>query len=223
MLSPIDFLHDEKPREGYLLDPQMINGEIINILDNAGPEWTLEISKHFTILNRLYWSLSILDTIDDYLDYSENDILTFFVAFSTFCDIIELFDTFEVTYPKEDIFKKSKTESVFADDIINDRGDKSFVSFIRSLSFAHTTGVNRGGKFLKTSTCTFVLSSIDTQSATPTNEEVAKKPKAFYFHVLLLRNGRKSNQIFKLYIDELKAYMQSLFESCNLEKIKETK
>jgi hypothetical protein len=223
MLSPIDFLHDEKPKEGYLLDPQRINGEIMNILDNAGPEWTLEVSKHFTILNRLYWSLSVLDTIDDYLAYSENDILTFFVAFSTFCDIIELFDTFEVTGSKEDIFKESKTEPIFTDDIINDRGDKSFVSFIRSLSFAHTTGVNRGGKFLKTSTCTFVLSSIDTQSATPTNEEIAKKPKAFYFHVLLLRNGRKSNQIFKLYIDELKAYMQSLFESCNLEKIKETK
>lgn len=223
MLSLIDFLHDEKPKEGYLLDPQRINGEIMNILDNAGPEWTLKVSKHFTILNRLYWSLSVLDTIDDYLAYSENDILTFFVAFSTFCDIIELFDTLEVTDSKEDIFKESKTEPIFTDDIINDRGDKSFVSFIRSLSFAHTTGVNRGGKFLKTSTCTFVLSSIDTQSATPTNEEVAKKPKAFYFHVLLLRNGRKSNQIFKLYIDELKAYMRSLFESCNLEKIKETK
>lgn len=223
MLNSIDFLHGERPKEGYLLDPQAINEEIINILDNNDSEWTLEVSKRFTLLNRLYWSLSILDTIDDYLAYSENDILTFFVAFSTFCDIIELFDTFEVTGSKEDIFKESKTEPIFTDDIINDRGDKSFVSFIRSLSFAHTTGVNRGGKFLKTSTCTFVLSSIDIQSATPTNEEIAKKPKAFYFHVLLLRNGQKSNQIFKLYIDELKVYMQSLFESCNLEKIKETK
>ena len=223
MLSPIDFLHNEKPKEGYLLDPQRINGGIMNILDNASPEWTLEISKHFTILNRLYWSVSILDTIDDYLDYSENDILTFFVAFSTFCDIIELFDTFEVTYPKEDIFKKSKTEPVFTDDIIDNRSDKSFESFIRALSFAHTAGVNKGGKFLKKNTCTFILSSIDTQSASPTNEEITTKPKAFYFHVLLLKNKQKSNKIFKVYIDELKAYMQSLFESCNLEKIKETK
>ena len=90
MLNPIDFLHNKRPKEGYLLDPQRVNEEIINILDNEDSEWTPEVSKHFTLLNRLYWSLSILDTIDDYSDYSENDILTFFVAFSAFCDIIEL-------------------------------------------------------------------------------------------------------------------------------------
>ena len=223
MLNPIDFLHDERPKEGYLLDPQRINEEIINILDNTGPEWTLEISKHFAILNRLYWSLSVLNTIDDYLDYSENDILTFFVAFSTFCDVIELFDIFESTNPKEDMFKKTKAEPVFTDDIIDNRSDKSFESFIRALSFAHTTSVEKGGKFLKGKTCTFILSSIDTQSTSPIDEEIIMKHEAFYFHVLLLRNKHKSNQIFKVYIDELKVYMQSLFESCNLEKIKETK
>ncbi|WP_283112147.1 hypothetical protein [Lactobacillus gallinarum] len=223
MLNPIDFFHDERPREGCLLDPQKINKEIINILDGNGSEWAPEISRRFTLLNRLYWSLSILDTIDDYLDYSENDILTFFVAFSTFCDVIELLDASEVAGSKEDIFKESKTEPVFTDDIINNRSDKSFESFIRALSFAHTAGVNKGGKFLKENACTFILSSIDTQSASPTNEEIVTKPKTFYFHVLLLKNKQKSNEIFKVYIDELKAYMQSLFESCNLGKIKETK
>lgn len=223
MLRPIDFLHDEKPKEGYLLDPQRINEQIINILDNNDTEWTSKTNKHFTLLNRLDWALSILGTIDNYLDYSENDILTFFVAFSTFCDIIDLFNTSETVDPKVDMFKKSKMEPIFTDNIIDDRSDQSFASFIRALSFAHTTGVDRGGKFLKRGTCTFILSSIDTQSASPTNEEIITKPKVFYFHVLLLIGKDKSNEIFKVYIDELKAYMQSLFESCNFEKIKESK
>lgn len=223
MLRPIDFFHDRKSNGGYLLDPHRIHKEIINILDNKELKWTPEISKHFTFLTRLSWSISVLDTIDDYLDYSETDIVTFFVAFNTFCDIIDLFEVLKAARLGENIFKKSKMESVFTDDIINDKSDKNFVSFIRSLSFAHTTGVDRGGKFLKGNICTFILSSINTLSASPTIDEIKTKPIVFYFHVLLIKNENKYNQIFKVYISELKTYMQSLFENCNLEKIKEGK
>ena len=217
MLSPIDFLHSKKPQEEYLLNPSKIHEQKLNILEKD-EEWSNDDNKKFALLNRLMWTLSILDTVDGYSDYSTNDILTFFVAFNTFCDIVEEFDGSSVG---SGLFQKSANESIFTDDIVRDRSDKSFISFIRSLSFAHTTGVNRGGKFLKNGVCSFVLSSIDTESAVPTNDEIIKRPEAFYFHVIVLKDNIAEPKIFKVFIDELKSFLKECYDNCSFEKLEE--
>lgn len=217
MLNPIDFLHSEKPQEGYLLNPSKIHKQILSILEKD-EEWSNDDNKKFALLNRLIWTLSILDTVDGYLDYSTNDILTFFVAFNTFCDIVEEFDELSVS---SGLFQKSANESVFTDDIVRDRSDKSFISFIRSLSFAHTTDVDRGGKFLKKDKCNFVLLSIDTESASPTDDEILNHPNVFYFHVSIFKNNTSESKIFRVFIDELKCFLKKRYDNCSFEKLKE--
>lgn len=219
MLNPIDFLHDKKKQESYLLNPAKVQEQMLNIFKKDElKEWSGNDHRRFALLNRLTWAMSIIDTVDNYLGYSENDILTFFVAFNTFCDIIEEFDRPNID---EGIFQKSINESVFAYNIVQDKSDNSFISFIRALSFAHTTSVNRGGKFLKKGTCDFVLISIDTESASPTDNEILEHPKVFYFHVLVFKNGVSEPQIFKVFIDEIKNFLKKRYDSCNFEKLKE--
>ncbi len=214
MLEPIDFLHDPR-QDSYLLEPKVIHDQIIAILDDA-EEWIPEVHTRFALLNRMIWAISVLDAIDNYRDFTNNDIATFFLAFNVFNEIIEAFESINAN--SATIFSKTLQEKIFSDGIVKNRDDYSFTRFIRSLSVAHTTNTDRGGQFLK-SGCIFILSSIDSQSATPTDEEIENAPKSFYFHVLVLKDGKSTPEIFKLYIDELKAYLTSSFNNCNFEKL----
>ena len=183
MLNPIDFLHSEKPQEGYLLDPSKIQEQILSILEqNEGQEWSNNDNRRFTLLNRLKWAMSILNTIDKYLDYSENDIITFFVAFYTFYGTTtELFDGKKVT---KNCFKKTLAEEIFENEI---KQEDKLGSLIRVLSFAHMTNAYGAKGFLEGSK--IILVSMDSQSVSPSDDDIKTKPKAFYFHVLVSKDN----------------------------------
>lgn len=217
MLRPISFLHNTDDTQNYLLKPNKIHSKIVGMLEKdifAG--WDSEDHKRFTLLNRAIWAISILDTIDEYRDYTEYDIATFFLALNLFDEIIDAFENNSIS---NGIFSKTLSESPFGDDVVENKDDYSFTRFIRSLSVAHSTSTNRGGRFLKNGNI-FILSSIDTASAAPTDLEIAKNPKAFYFHVIILKENNSNKAIFKLYIDELKSYIKKRFDSCKFEKLK---
>ena len=217
MLRPISFLHNADNTQNYLLKSNKIHSKIAGMLEkDLFAEWNSEDHKRFTLLNRAIWTISILDTIDEYRDYTECDITTFFLALNLFDEII---DTFENSSISNGIFSKTLSEGPFGDDVVKNKDDYSFTRFIRSLSVAHSTSTNRGGRFLKNGNI-FILSSIDTASAAPTDLEIAENPKAFYFHVIILKENNSNKAIFKLYIDELKSYIKKRFDSCKFEKLK---
>ena len=217
MLEPIDFLHDINNTQDYLIEPNKIQSKIVEMLEKDNlVGWNSEDHRRFTLLNRAIWALSILDTIDKYRDYTEYDITTFFLALNLFDEII---DAFENNGISSGVFSKTLSEGPFGGDVVENKDDYSFTRFIRSLSVAHSTSTDRGGKFLKGGNV-FILSSIDTFSAVPTDSEIAENPEAFYFHVIILKDNNSGTAIFKLYIDELKDYIKKRFDSCEFEKLK---
>ena len=217
MLEPIDFLHDINNTQNYLLEPNKIQSKIAEMLEKDNlVGWNSEDHRRFALLNRTIWAMSVLDTIDDYHEYTEYDITTFFLALNLFDEII---DAFENNGISNGIFGKTLSEGPFGNDVVENKDDYSFTRFIRSLSVAHSTSTNRGGRFLRGGNV-FVLSSIDTSSAAPTDLEIAENPEAFYFHVIILKDNNSSTAIFKLYIDELKEYIKQRFDSCEFEKLK---
>lgn len=166
-----------------------------------------------------FWALSILDTVDDYSKYTENDVLTFFLAFDVFNDIINQFD--RLSAGATNIFCKTLQEGVFTGDIVKNKDDYKLTKFIRALSVAHTAEVDNGEGFLQKDR-TFTLLRIDTISAVPTDVEIANPPKAFYFHVVLSRKDKDDGEsvIFKVFIDELKDYLKTKYENCDFKKLK---
>lgn len=215
MIEPIDFLCDPQNQDNYLLNPRIVNDQIITILDNCSKEWSPELHVHFALLNRMLWAISILDSIDNYNSFTDNDITTFFLAFSVFNEITEVF---EKDGPGATIFVKTLREEAFGNNIVKRRDDRSFIRFIRSLSIAHTTNTNRGGKFLKEGHA-FILLSIDTYNATPTCSEIKNSTPAFYFHAIDLEGEKSHPIIFKLYIDELKEYLKARYSNCDFSNL----
>lgn len=217
MLRPISFLHNIDGAQNYLLEPNKVQSKIVEMFEKDNlVGWNSEDRKRFALLNRAIWAMSVLDTINEYRDYTEYDIATFFLAFNLFDEIINAFENNDIS---NGIFDKTLLEGPFSDDVVKNKDDCSFTRFIRSLSVAHSTNTDRGGRFLKGGSV-FILSSIDTASAAPTDLEIAENPKAFYFHVIILKENNSNKAIFKLYIDELKSYIKKRFDSCKFEKLK---
>lgn len=214
MLNPIDFLHDKKTQESYLLNPAKVQEQILDIFkNNEGKEWPNNEQRRFALLNRLIWTMSILDTIDNYLDYSENDIVTFFVAFYTFYSITEAFNSKKIV---KNCFSKTLAEEIFKNE---DRQEWKLASLIRVLSFAHMSNACGTEGFLEGSK--IILVSMDSQSISPSDDEIKTKPRAFYFHVLVSKNGVSEPQIFKVFIDEIKNFLKERYDNCNFKKLKE--
>lgn len=219
MLNPIDFLHDTSDSV-YPINPNRIHQQIVVLLDKKDGQWSEDDHIRFSLLNRLIWCLSILDTIDCYKEYTEVDIHTFFMACDMFIDVLQKFNHHKsVGDEGNQFFKKTIEDLNFPNGIIKDDADYKFFRFVRSLIVAHTSSTNSGDGFLG-SNVSFVLDCVDLYSAQPTNEDLNNEPEVFYVHALLNNNCQHVPIIFKIYIDELKKYLQAVFKNRVFDSLK---
>lgn len=210
MLNPIDFLHDTSD-SAYPINPGRIQQQIVVLLNKKDEQWSEDDHMRFSLLNRLIWCISILDTIDRYKEYTEVDIHTFFMACDMFIDILQKFKHHKsIADGSNQIFKKTIEDLNFPNGTIKDDADYKFFRFVRSLIIAHTSGTNSGDGFLG-GNISFVLNSVDLCSAQPTNEDLKNEPEVFYVHALLNNNRQHVPIIFKIYIEELKKISSNCF------------
>ncbi len=216
MIKQIDFLHNTKNTDEYFIDPKIVTEQIVRIVNNS--EWSKNDSVRFTLLNRLLWCVSVLDTIDDYTSYNEAEIHTFFLAYSIFIDILNNFDK-NSPGTSQSYFLKTISELNFPRNIIRTSDGYKFSRFIRALLVAHTASTSTADGFI-TKGSYFVLISADSCSVSPTYRDLISKPEAFYIHTLLRTNSGCKNLIFKIYIDEIKTFLSGYLNNRNLARLK---
>ena len=244
MLTRMDFFHENYKSDNLLINPNTVLKKIIKLctimsendkkrieaIENgldpnkiAGP--TSDELTRFTLLNQLMFFISIVDRLDDYNSFNGFDCNLFFFALFGLKDCLNKFTYYQPPVRVESKhFTKSITElkkiakKKGLEEIFNNNKLDKYPSFIRAISFAHTSSTDSAGGFLlldKQKGC-ILLNSISPFSAT---EPPADKP-ALFFHVLLIYEDRSIPLIFPIYIDEIRNFITAIFNNTNLDLLK---
>ncbi len=172
--------------------------------------------------------ISIVDRLDDYKNFNSSDCNLFFFALFGLKDCLSKFASYQHSVRAESkYFTKSITElkkitkEKGLEEIFNNNRLDKFPSFIRAISFAHTSSTDSAGGFLlldKQNGC-ILLNSIGPFSVT----EPPTDTPTLFFHILLIYKDRSIPLIFPIYIDEIRNYITTIFNNTNLDLLKSKK
>ena len=198
-----------------------INMKIIEIMEKSDNEKSSGDLIRLSLLNRLSWSFLVINTIDKYKKYNDIEIRIFFLALGEFIDILKRFAN--VTDPPDikQYFEKTIKDIEEKTNSVNKKYRDKVLSFIRALSFAHTTATDKGGNFLSLGKDEFfTLIRIDVWRASFPIGEPPDPQQAFYFHTILKTIESCRPIIFSVYVEEIRKYVQDLYNSKDFSKLK---